>query len=69
VSDWGNGLAEIKFDFINNSGFNANYLNLRFDCKLDIRWYPTGLINIQKDDEGNIYLATDGFGYLKVPSR
>ncbi|MBI3517854.1 MAG: hypothetical protein HY062_00670, partial [Bacteroidetes bacterium] len=65
VSDWGNGLAEIKFDFINNTGFYANYL------KLDS--IVTGIesierfVNIQKDEEGNIYLATDGFGFLKVP--
>jgi serine phosphatase RsbU (regulator of sigma subunit) len=65
VSDWGNGLAEIKFDFINNSGFNANYLNLDSIIS-DINGIYR-FNNIQKDDEGNIYLATDGFGYLKVP--
>lgn len=65
VSDWGNGLAEIKFDFINNTGFSANYLNL--DSIVSGIDKILRFINIQKDDEGNIYLATDGFGYLKVP--
>ncbi|MES2760900.1 MAG: two-component regulator propeller domain-containing protein [Bacteroidota bacterium] len=64
VSDWGNGLAEIKFDFINNSGFNAEYLN--FDSIVDGIHF-TRFVNIGKDDEGNLYLATDGFGFLKVP--
>lgn len=65
VSDWGNGLAEIKFDFINSAGFSANYLNL--DSIVSGIDNILRFINIQKDDEGNIYLATDGFGYLKVP--
>jgi serine phosphatase RsbU (regulator of sigma subunit) len=65
VSDWGNGLAEIKFDFINNTGFNANYLML--DSIITGIQSIERFVNIQKDDEGNLYLATDGFGYLKVP--
>jgi len=65
VSDWGNGLAEIKFDFINNTGFFANYLNL--DSIVVGIDNILRFINIQKDDDGNIYLATDGFGFLKVP--
>lgn len=65
VSDWGNGLAEIKFDFINNSGFNANYL--RPDSVISGIQNIERYNNIQKDEEGNLYLATDGFGYLKVP--
>lgn len=65
VSDWNNGLAEIKFDFINNSGFYANYFS--FDSIVtDIKKIDR-FINIQKDDDGNLYLATDGFGFLKVP--
>lgn len=65
VSDWGNSIAQLKFDFINNSGFSANYVNLD-----SIEGEKAGLnriINIQKDEEGNIYLATDGSGFLKVP--
>lgn len=65
VSDWGNGLAEIKFDFINNTGFFANYLKL--DSIVSGIDNILRFVNIQKDDEGNIYLATDGFGFLKVP--
>jgi ligand-binding sensor domain-containing protein/serine phosphatase RsbU (regulator of sigma subunit) len=65
VSDWGNGLAEIKFDFINNAGFNANYLV--FDSTKTKTKTIDRFVNIQKDDEGNIYLATDGYGFLKIP--
>ena len=65
VSDWGNGLAEIKFDFINNTGFNANYFN--FDSIIVGVNKIERYVNIDKDEEGNLYLATDGFGFLKVP--
>lgn len=65
VSDWNNGLAEIKFDFINNTGFNANYF--KFDSIVEGINSIDRFVNIQKDDEGNLYLATDGFGFLKVP--
>lgn len=65
VSDWSNGLAEIKFDFINNSGFYADYLQL--DTIIPEIKSIDRYVNIEKDDEGNIYLATDGFGFLKVP--
>jgi serine phosphatase RsbU (regulator of sigma subunit)/ligand-binding sensor domain-containing protein len=65
VSDWGFGLAEIKFDFINNTGFNANYF--KFDSLIAGVNEIYRFINISKDDEGNIYLATDGFGFLKIP--
>jgi serine phosphatase RsbU (regulator of sigma subunit)/ligand-binding sensor domain-containing protein len=65
VSDWNNGLAEIKFDFINNTGFNANYFN--FDSIIPGVNLIGRFINIDKDEEGNIYLATDGFGFLKIP--
>lgn len=65
VSDWSNGIAEIKFDFINNTGFYANYFD--FDSIIaDIKNIDR-FVNIHKDDEGNLYLATDGFGFLKVP--
>lgn len=65
VSDWGNGLAEIRFDFINNTGFNANYFT--FDSIIPGVDEIHRFINIQKDEEGNVYLATDGFGFLKIP--
>ncbi len=65
VSDWNNGVAEIKFDFINSSGFYANYIKLDSVVTgiTDISRFNT----IQKDEDGNIYLATDGFGLLKIP--
>jgi serine phosphatase RsbU (regulator of sigma subunit)/ligand-binding sensor domain-containing protein len=65
VSDWSHGLAEIKFDFINNAGFNAEYL--KFDSTIIAVNSVTRIVDIAKDDEGNVYLATDGFGFLKVP--
>jgi len=65
VSDWGNGLAEIKFDYINNTGFNASYF--AFDSIIPGVEMIHRFTNIQIDEEGNIYLATDGFGFLKIP--
>ena len=65
VSDWGNGLARIKFDFINNIGFNAEYFN--FDSIIVGVNKISRLVNIEKDEDGNLYLATDGFGFLKIP--
>lgn len=65
VSDWGNGVARLKFDFINNSGFSVNYLN--FDSlSVDNRGFVR-VMNIYKDDEGTIYLASDGSGFMKIP--
>ena len=64
VSDWNFGLAEIKFDFINNTGFAAN--PIKFDSLITGIESVDRFINIQKDEEGSIYLATDGFGFLKV---
>ncbi len=65
VSDWGNGVARLKFDFINNSGFSANYLN--FDSlSVDNRGFVR-VVNMYKDDEGTIYLASDGSGFMKIP--
>ncbi|MBC7694881.1 MAG: SpoIIE family protein phosphatase [Burkholderiales bacterium] len=65
VSDWNNGLAEIKFDFINHTGFYANYIKL--DSITTVTKSIDRYVNIQKDEEGNLYLATDGFGFFKVP--
>lgn len=65
VSDWGNGVARLKFDFINNSGFSVNYLN--FDSlSVDNRGFVR-VVNMYKDDEGNVYLASDGSGFMKIP--
>lgn len=65
VSDWGNGVARLKFDFINNSGFSVNYLN--FDSLSAENRGFVRVVNIYKDDEGNIYLASDGSGFMKIP--
>ncbi len=65
VSDWGNGLAQLKFDFINSSGFSANYIN--FDSLAGENRGFNRIINIHRDEEGDIYLASDGSGFLKVP--
>lgn len=65
VSDWSNGMAEIKFDFINSTGFYANYFD--FDSIIAEIKNIDRFVNIHKDEEGNLYLATDGFGFLKVP--
>ena len=65
VGDWSNGVARLKFDFINNSGFSANYLN--FDSLIGENRGFTRIVNIHKDDDGNIYLASDGSGFLKIP--
>ncbi len=64
VSDWGNGIAYIKFDFINNRGFSANYIDFGvYTNNIQI----TRFLNIQKDDSGNLYFASDGFGLFKAP--
>jgi len=65
LSDWGNGIAQINFDRINNTGFNANYLNLDTLMNGDIK--PNRFTNIQMDKEGNLFFASDGFGFLKIP--
>ena len=65
VSDWGNGIAQIKFDRINNTGFTANYLHL--DSLLTNPVQITRFTNIEKDETGNLFFASDGFGFLKVP--
>lgn len=66
VSDWGNGVARFKFDMVNNSGFSANYLS--FDSLSYVENSGFSRINnIHKDEEGNIYLASDGSGFLKIP--
>lgn len=65
LSDWGNGFAQIKFDKINNSGFFANYIKINpaLTGGIDILRINT----IHKDESGDVYFATDGFGFFKVP--
>lgn len=65
LSDWGNGIAQINFEKINQTGFVANYL--KFDSTTTTS--PISIdrfVNIQKDTEGNLFFATDGFGFFKV---
>lgn len=65
VGDWGNGIAQIKFDKINQSGFTANYL---FNEKDYFNFSKVKRFsNIEIDEEGNLFLASDGFGFLKIP--
>ena len=65
VSDWGNGVARLKFDFVNHSGFSVNYLNLD-SLSVENRGFVR-VTNIYRDDEGNVYLASDGSGFIKIP--
>ena len=53
-----------KFDFINNTGFTANYI--KFDSLITGIESIDRIVNIQKDSEGSVFLATDGFGFLKI---
>lgn len=64
VSDWGNGIALLKFD-LSNSVFNADYLS--FDSLLTNKVHVYRYPNIRKDKSNAIYLATDGSGYIKIP--
>lgn len=65
VSDWGNGVARLKFDFLNNSGFSVSYLN--FDSlSLGNRSFVR-VVSMYRDDDGNVYLASDGSGFIKIP--
>lgn len=65
VSDWNNGIAIIKFDFINNRGLEAEYIKL--DSLSGEHVSLTRFVAIEKDEEGNLYCASDGFGFLKIP--
>ncbi len=64
VSDWGNGVARLKFDFVNSSGFSVNYLN--FDSLHSENRSFVRVTNIYRDPEGNMYLASDGSGFMKI---
>lgn len=64
VSDWGNGIAYLKFDFINSSGFFADYISFgSYTNNIDVKRF----VNIQLDESGSLYFASDGFGLFKVP--
>ncbi len=63
ISDSDNGIAEIKFDYINNNGIQANYIQF----SSTVSDFHARTVNIYKDTEGNIYLATDGFNIIKIP--
>lgn len=65
ISDWGNGFAQIQFDKINQTGFVANYIDI--DPALTGGIPAHRLINIYFDNEGSLYLGTDGFGIIKIP--
>lgn len=65
VSDWNNGIAQIKFDFINSSGLVADYIDL--DSLTGAKINISRFVDIEKDHEGNMYFASDGFGFLKAP--
>lgn len=65
ISDWNNGIAVINFDLISGSGFAANYISPDSLSINSIAMHR--FVNIQKDTEGNLYLATDGFGFIKIP--
>ena len=64
VSDWGNGIALLKFD-LSNSVFNAEYIV--FDSLVTNNLNVLRYTNIQRDNANSIYLATDGSGFLKIP--
>ena len=66
LSDFGNGIAQLNFDKRPlNGSFEATYFN--FDS-IAVGFTPvTRFPNISKDSEGNIFLATDGYGFIKVP--
>ena len=66
ISDFGMGLARINFDKTSfNSSFEATYFN--FDSIATGYGAISRFSNIYKDLEGNVFLATDGSGFIKVP--
>lgn len=66
LSDFGIGLARINFDKKSfNGSLEATYLN--FDSVATGYGVITRFTNICKDLEGNVFLATDGSGFIKVP--
>ncbi len=66
LSDWSNGLAQIKFDTRLTDGiFEARYISLDSAVTGSIK--VDRFSNIYLDSEGNMYLASDGFGYIQIP--
>ncbi len=66
VSDWTNGIAHIKFNYLSSDkSFSPNYLSL--DSSINNNKPLMRYVNVQKDSEGNLFLATDGSGIIKIP--
>ena len=66
ISDWANGIAQIKFDTRLTDGFfEARYINLDSTATGSIK--VDRFSSIYRDPEGNMYLASDGFGYIQIP--
>ena len=66
LSDWSNGIAQIKFDTRLTDGyFEARYIIL--DSMLIGSIKVDRFTSIYRDPEGNVYLASDGFGYVQIP--
>lgn len=66
LSDWGNGIALLKFNTLGQgNSFSPNYLSI--DSTINGNVAVSRYVNIQKDIEGNLFLATDGFGVIKIP--
>lgn len=65
-SDWTNGIARINFNnLLTNGVFEAEYINLDSTKNGPIQ-AAKRISNISKDKAGNLYLATDGSGFIKV---
>lgn len=65
ISDWKNGIAEIKFDTrLSKNAFEAKYLIIDSTATGYIN--VSRFSNIYKDFDGNIYLASDGSGLIKI---
>jgi serine phosphatase RsbU (regulator of sigma subunit)/ligand-binding sensor domain-containing protein len=64
ISDWNKGLAEIKFNLQDNKPFEANYFV--FNAIIPDVNNITRFVNIGKNENGDLFLATDKYGFLKV---
>lgn len=66
LSDWSNGIAQIKFDTRLTDGFfEAKYISLDSTVTGSVK--VDRFTSIYRDPEGNVYLASDGFGYIQIP--
>lgn len=64
-SDWTNGIARINFNnLLTNGVFEAEYINIDTTNYGIIQ--ASRINKLSKDKEGNLYIATDGSGYVKV---